>query len=106
MSANHNTHYIVKNINGTSKNQCNCNSWLEHWENFTGLIAGDCSVRGCTNEATVGAHVLITDGRTPNKWWIVPMCHEHNHYTNYDEMILNKTVVLAPANVSETCSNW
>ena len=26
---------VKKNISGTSQNNCNCGSWLEHWEKFS-----------------------------------------------------------------------
>jgi hypothetical protein len=100
---NHNTHYIVKNINHTSGRSCNCKSWLEHWYRGTGQSRTTCCVIPCSKKAEVGAHVLLTDGRRTGQWWIVPMCKEHNHHTNKADMVIDSRTDLISANVSQTC---
>lgn len=89
---------LVKNINGTSKNRCNCGSWLKHWENYSGTPAIFCSVFGCNSSATVGAHVQIANSFI-DKWYIVPMCQLHNSLSGQLEV----SGTLISANVNETC---
>ena len=100
---NRNTHYAVRNINGTTKNKCDCKSWLAHWRFASGSIRGVCAVVPCNNEAQVGAHVRIVDGRCYQSWWIVPFCKKHNHYRNTEEMFIDCRTVLISANVRVTC---
>jgi hypothetical protein len=100
---NHNTHKIVRNLRGTSGRRCSdgCASWIEHFRVHANLKAATCAFRGCTRTDLVGAHVLHTDGRTSNRWWIVPLCKGHNHYSNEEEMVLVKDLKhrLVPARV-------
>lgn len=100
---NHNTHYIVKNVNGTAGRKCNCGSWIKHWRDYSGSKRSKCSVLGCSNEAEVGAHVIHTDKRTSNKQWIVPLCRPCNHKYNDKNMPIDSRVDLISANVSITC---
>lgn len=100
---NKNTHFKVKNVNGTSGRKCSCRTWLEHWSNHTDLERVQCAVIPCGNEAEVGAHVIITDRRTSNEWWIVPMCKSHNHHTNDGEMFIDSRTHLVSANVQRSC---
>ncbi len=104
MKPNKQSHWAVRNINGTSDNKCKCKSWLAHWKlgtNKKGFIP--CSVYGCSRRAEVGAHVLVTDGRSNWQWWIAPFCKKHNHKSNTDEMYLKIGVELISANVQNTC---
>jgi hypothetical protein len=90
----------VKNINGTSDNKCKCGSWILHWEKYSGKKATSCSELNCLkNSSLVGAHVQkeIAD----NKWYIVPLCSEHNKKASSLE--IKNSSNLVPANVSETC---
>lgn len=93
-----NTHIFVRNIRGTSNRMCGCRTWLGHWSKATGTIVGRCSVLGCGEPATVGAHVVQLDGRASWDWWIVPTCHGHNHYSNDTGMWLKRGSKLASAN--------
>lgn len=108
MPPNRNTHYAVRNINGTSANKCWCGNWLKHWRMATLSRRLYCSVLGCWNLAEVGAHVTIDDMRYYQTWYIVPMCKAHNHYRNYDPMFLKLEIELIPANVAATCqrTDW
>lgn len=89
----------VKNINGTSDNDCTCKGWLTHWENFSGKKAGMCVEKSCTNNATVGAHVQKDSA--DRSWYIIPLCAIHNKQA--DEVELFGTPVFVSANVRETC---
>lgn len=105
---NKNTHYKVKNLNGTTKNRCQCSEkgkrgWLAHWKKVTKISNPKCAVLGCGKTAKVGAHVVSIDQRTDQQWWIAPYCHQHNHYTNTKEVFLKKDAVLVSANKAYTC---
>jgi len=96
----------IKNINGTKDNICNCGSWLDHWEKFSGQPLSYCAVSGCNNLAEVGAHVQI-DNPYNNNWYIVPLCQEHNKSKMI--LVISDSIVPVSANVSETCgkkSTW
>lgn len=66
----------VKNIRGTGDSS---GSWLVKWKAANGYSPSDpipCAVRGCTDRATDGAHVIKS--YTGLQQFIVPMCHSHN----------------------------
>lgn len=91
----------VKNINGTSDNSCQCTSWLEHWRIFGGDNKSvTCSKNFCVKKADVGAHVQKSNNGT-NKWYVIPLCYEHNKESG--EMVVSENTVFVSANVSETC---
>ena len=95
----------VHNINGTSDNKCKCGSWKAHWEKFNegkDTWPTYCSVYGCLETATVGAHVQKeTDS---NKWFIIPFCDKHNGPEFKGESIdVPDYTSFASANRSETC---
>lgn len=106
----------VKNLKDTSSHRCNCGSWLAHWKKFreynrfSRFRASEeeiCSVRGCSNKATVGGHVkkisLGISRAIPgfNDWYIVPLCEQCNQRD--DEFDIDDSVSFASANVAETC---
>ncbi|MTI13356.1 hypothetical protein [Sansalvadorimonas verongulae] len=91
----------VRNINGTSDNDCRCESWLKHWERFSGSTASYCCVEGCINNARVGAHVQV-GGLLSQTWYIVPMCSAHNNQRG-GHLEISDYTPLVPANVKETC---
>ncbi|NTW87610.1 MAG: hypothetical protein HGB26_00450 [Desulfobulbaceae bacterium] len=92
----------VRNINGTSDNNCKCSSWLEHWKIFSGkYVPVYCPVSGCTETPTVGAHVQ-KDNALNNNWYIIPLCKTHNGKKG-ETLTVDDSTTLAPANVSETC---
>lgn len=91
----------VKNINGTSDNNCKCGSWLNHWEKFSQKPAIFCSVKNCTQTSDlVGAHVQ--KATTDMKWYIIPLCKAHNSATG--ELEVSDTTVFVSANKAETCN--
>lgn len=61
-----------------------------------GIEASNCVCKGCGKLATDGAHVKKI-GEGDDKWYIVPLCHEHNMTTKIIEV---EEVVLMPANRS------
>jgi len=92
----------VKNINGTSDNTCKCDSWLDHWKNFSGQsLSKHCSEKSCIEKPEVGAHVQ-KDSYTDTDWYIVPLCKTHNGETG-ESLDIVDSVKLVSANVSETC---
>ena len=103
---NKNTHFIVKNIQGTSVYRCGCRSWIDHWRRATKADRLTCAVMGCGNLAAVGAHVISTDMRRDRQWWIAPFCRYHNLHTNKNEMFLDSRIVLVSANQMLTCKSW
>ena len=88
-----------KNKKGTDERACSCGTWKQHWINFSGKSWPDkCSVSGCTNKPTLGAHV-INSSVSGEK--IIPMCSSCNNRTDYFDLI--EGVKLVSANKSETC---
>ena len=89
----------IKNINGTSKNKCNCGSWLQHWKNYSGITPSCCSEINCFKEDIEGAHVQKCN--SDMNWYIVPLCKQHNK--SLGEIEVDDLTVLIPANIQETC---
>ena len=88
-----------KNKGGTSSRSCNCGTWRQHWINCSGKPWPDkCSISGCTNKATLGAHI-INSGVSGEK--IVPACDSCNKLSG--EFTLKDGVTLVSANKQETC---
>jgi len=93
----------IKNINGTSDRICRCGSWLKHWENFSGKKATYCSAYGCMQKTDLnGAHVQ--KATSDMKWYIIPLCKEHNAATG--ELEVSDSTVFVSANRSETCEKY
>jgi hypothetical protein len=92
---------IVKNVNGTSEGTCKCESWLDHWERFSGQSPTLCPVAECLNFLEVGAHVQKT-GFTDTGWYIIPLCQKHNAKTG-ESLMVNDNVKMVSANASGTC---
>jgi len=90
----------IKNINGISDNTCSCRSWLKHWKKFSNQTVTYCPVLGCLNIDLIGAHVQKATG-DENKWYIYPLCNEHNKST--DVLEVSGSYSLVSANRSETC---
>ncbi|MDC0933490.1 hypothetical protein OAR97_06530 [Arcobacteraceae bacterium] len=91
----------VRNLNGTSSNRCKCNSWLEHWENFSNQTVKQCVVNGCINIPTVGGHIQKT-GLADQSWYIIPICKSCNGKYG-EELEVTDKVNLISANVNYTC---
>jgi hypothetical protein len=69
---NKKTHWAVRNINGTTGRRCECGSWITHWKLTTSSARAQCAVHNCGNDAEVGAHVMVTDGRTSAQCGLLP----------------------------------
>jgi hypothetical protein len=92
----------ITNINGTSNNTCRCGSWLEHWKNFSGQsLPSYCPENRCYKKTEVGAHVQKSSAQD-KRWYIVPLCKEHNAQTGAS-LDISDSIALVPANTSETC---
>lgn len=88
-----------KNKKGTGVRTCTCGTWKQHWINFSGKPwPVSCSVSGCTNKPTLGAHVINSEVSGEK---IVPMCASCNNITEYFD--LKGGITLVSANKSETC---
>ena len=88
----------VRNINGTSDNDCKCGSWIQHWKNYSGIPALYCSEKSCLETDLVGAHV---QQMSTNDWYIIPLCQKHNK-AKEDLEIVDSTVFVS-ANRNRTC---
>jgi hypothetical protein len=87
------------NKKGTSVRSCYCGDWKQHWINYSGKSwPSVCSVSGCSNKPTLGAHVINASVSGEK---IVPMCDSCNGKTS--SFNLRDGVTLVSANVSETC---
>ena len=92
----------VKNINGTSRNQCKCGSWLKHWKNFNGgNQSNSCAAFNCYNEQKVGAHIQ-KEKSSCRAWYIIPLCAKHNAQKGKSITIYSFTKLVS-ANVNKTC---
>ena len=81
----------MQNENNTSGLDCACESWIVHWSKYAGSEATHCSVDGCDEDATDGAHVSLPkadDALHRVGVWIAPMCHEHN--TQFGQRLMSK----------------
>lgn len=88
-----------KNKVGTGDRECKCGSWKQHWINNSGKAWPEkCSVAGCDNKPTLGAHVYNPDviGEM-----IIPACDSCNKKTS--EFSLKVGVTLVPASKQKTC---
>ncbi|QSX31045.1 hypothetical protein JYB88_05215 [Shewanella cyperi] len=92
----------IKNINGTSDNNCKCTSWLDHWKNYSKQgLPNYCPEATCTAKPEVGAHVQKESG-SDSSWYIVPLCKAHNAQKN-TTLTISDSISLVSANVSSTC---
>ena len=88
-----------KNKVGTSDRTCKCGTWKQHWiNNASKTWPRNCSISGCANTATLGAHIInkSVDGEK-----IIPSCDACNKLSN--EFDLVDGTILVSANKSETC---
>ena len=88
----------VKNINGSGRHSApqGYSSWLEYWEEKSGLKATYCGAKNCYGTDLVGAHVQKAYS-TDNKWYIVPLCRRCNQRTDTFEIEL--PLVPVPSNL-------
>ena len=90
-----------KNKKGTSNRSCNCGSWKQHWINCSGKAWPEkCSISGCNNSATLGAHIYNTSSSVTGEY-IVPACDSCNKLDS--EFSLKGGITLISANKQNTC---
>lgn len=88
-----------KNKGGTGLRSCKCKTWKQHWINNSGEKWPDkCSIKGCNNSATLGAHIYNPNVEGER---IVPACDSCNKLES--EFSLKGGVTLVSANKSKTC---
>ena len=84
-----------KNINGTSgrKSPTGFSSWLDYYMKTNGInTIPTCAHKGCSNRATIGAHVKKV-GANNNSWYIIPLCYSCNGLSIDFEINFNVTPV-------------
>lgn len=90
-----------KNKNGTSGRTCKCGSWKQHWINASSKPwPAACSVAGCGNSATLGAHIINS---SVSGEYIMPACELCNKLSS--TFNLKGGVTLVSANKQETCES-
>ncbi len=90
-----------QNKGGTAPRSCSCGTWKQHWVNYANKPwPATCSVQGCANAATLGAHVINSQVSGER---IVPMCDSCNGLTG--TFTLKGSITLPSANTSETCGS-
>lgn len=88
-----------KNKVGTQDRECKCGSWKQHWiNNSHEKWPEKCSVAGCNNPATLGAHVY---NHNVSGEKIIPACERCNKRTG--EFSLKAGTIVVSANKQETC---
>lgn len=88
-----------KNKKGTKDRSCNCGSWKQHWINNTDKSwPKQCCIKECSNDATLGAHVINKD---VSGEYIIPACDSCNQCD--DEFELKGGITLVSANKQNTC---
>lgn len=83
------------NVPGTGEDSCPCGAWTDHWVKHSGKSwPTSCSVKGCTNPATLGAHI-----QNPHVVGlrIVPMCGSCNGLDESFDLAGGVTLVHAKA---------
>lgn len=99
----------VWNVESTTDETCKCcKSWLAHWQNATESKTVVCSVSGCNcnNELEiVGAHVVKSpeDRKDIKGCFIIPLCKEHNHFSNDGSIKIHKHTKLIVTKKLPTC---
>jgi hypothetical protein len=94
--------------NSQAKNVANSScdrreNWIRKWEDTTGRQAEGkkCSYLGCSNDATVGGHLLVKDHSRGQVNYIAPICQSCNQShdkSEYCEMKKNTCYVKMPSN--------
>lgn len=88
-----------KNKNGTSNRSCKCGSWKQHWiNNSDESWPTECSILGCNNSPTLGAHVINSN---VSGEYIIPACDSCNKLSS--EFDLKGGITLISANKQKTC---
>jgi hypothetical protein len=91
---NHNDSTIVKNISGTSDDRYKIDNLHKKFIAAGGTDSAMCQVKGCPNPGSATAHVIKTDGRSANNWWLCWVCAKHNNPHNDEPYALRKNAKL------------
>jgi hypothetical protein len=95
------SYVIVGNVWGTStRPRCAHGSWIDHYYWLSGSRRMVCSILGCGNYVTLGAHVRPINIGTSEEF-IVPMCNSCNANHGW-HMYLKLDVPLVYANTQKT----
>ena len=79
---NHNDSTVVKNVNGTSTDRYKIDNLHKKFIGEGGTESEMCQVKGCLELGRATAHVIKTDGRSSNEWWLCWVCNGHNNPEN------------------------
>lgn len=91
----------VKDIDGAGDEACRCESWLHHWDRFSGQEPDYCPVQDCMNQIETAAQVR-KDDPTDGGWYVLPLCHKHAAMQG-EALQVNDNVKLVTANLRGTC---
>ncbi|WP_413942926.1 hypothetical protein [Bdellovibrio sp. HCB-162] len=85
-----------KNKAGTGWKKCSpCKTWKDHWIKLANKVwPSECSVKGCSNSAELGAHVHHPEVEGER---IVPMCNSCNGLDENTEFSLKGGISLPSA---------
>ena len=90
-----------KNANGIAVNDCTNESWKQHWIDSTGRSWPEkCSVDSCSNEPSLGAHII---NEKVSGVKIVPMCP--SCYKQHTLINLRYGISLVSADIFEPVIN-
>jgi hypothetical protein len=91
----------VKNINVTSDSNCQCGTWIKHWEKHSEQTPNYCLQWSCTEKKElVGARVQKVVSNDES-WYIIPLCKKHHSLQSEFEIIDGS--VLVPVNKNYSC---
>ncbi|GAB6392933.1 MAG: hypothetical protein MdMp014T_2306 [Treponematales bacterium] len=78
--------------------------WKDHWIGLKGEEwPRRCSVRGCHNEAEVGAHIYRENAA--GTYYIVPMCRKHNNPAHPEPFELKDDQLAVPEDHDKALSD-
>src|SRR5260370_3278584 len=89
---------LMTNVVGASSAACSCESWLAHWEKYSGQTVTYCPVVSCYNKDLCGAHVRKSGDLTV---YIYPLCNAHNKST--ESLEVSDSYTLVSSSKSQTC---
>ena len=91
----------IKNIDASGDPDCKCESWLDHWERFSGQTPTFCPVQDCMNPIELGARVR-KEASADSGWYVVPLCLKHGAKTG-ESFRVNDHVEWVTLDAKETC---
>ncbi len=88
----------IKNIRKTPDYGCNCGSWFNHWEHYSGYTSKFCAASRCTNRELEMSYVQLANSDNQN-WYVIPLCKQHIETTGKLEVL----TVLVDADTTDKC---